>query len=483
MLGFTQPTIDFDKTGNLNELIEIFDGASSDRRDFLKVYNRIEGKLYSEGNLLVDQDLAALTFIAYRLPLGNADDPNNNTPDATIDSQAPYTGMSLSFLQGSGFTTWADSTVYPAGAVVLDPIRQSGGSSNGTWWFTPGGGTSSGTGTADDTGVTDWESFAGERQIGDEWFAYNRIIAGNAGTDIEVHEWAKRQLRLTTNINADSLGSPNQDGFGNVNGEVARLLTQIVGGMSTFPGVFIDNFDPSSRATATFNDITVDGGGLDVESVPVTTTSRQFPFSSAGNIVFSQNGVDETNADTFFDMYFAYTFRDTNTDYSITGASGNSATFNSGTLDLTTRFANSDFCQISGFANGANNGVFQVSAVVAGSMTITKVRETAATLVDEGAGPTVNLDDDPFNTDDAIIVNDDTGTPITGQITQINEPFTFAYDTNVQGGRSAGTDAPIVIVASVLNDAKWGEAQFTITRAVGLSFPVNLLDESVYNNP
>ena len=481
--GFTESVINFDKTGNLNEMIEIFDGSVTDTRDFLKVYNRIQGKLYAEGNLLVDQDLAALTFVAYRIPLGNGNDPNILESDANIDSQAPYTGMDINWIEGSGFTTYADSTIYPAGAVVLDANVQSGGSSNGTWWFTPAGGTSSGANTGVDVGVTDWESFAGEVQIGDEWFAFNRIIRGNAGTDVEVHEYAQRQLRQTGNINDALVGGANQNAFGDVHGDVAPRMTRFEGGIKTFPGLYIENLDPSSRATAEFFDITVDSGGLDSESLPLVSTGRIFPFSSAGNLVFSANAVAETNVDTFYDMYFDYTRRDTATDFAVDTPVGNAANFTSGTLDLTTVYANGDYCAISGFTEVTLAGIFQVSAVLAGSMTITKVREPGVTLVAEVAGNSVNLDDDPFDTDDAVIVQDDTATDISGQITQINEPFTFAFDTNVQGGRTAGQPAPVTVVAQGLNDSKWVEANFTIQRQTGLSFPVNLGDEFVYNNP
>jgi hypothetical protein len=372
-----------------------------------------------------------------------------------------------------------------AGEVVRDTILQANGSTLGTWWFTVAGGTTSGTGTADDVGVTDWEAYTGERQIGLEWYAFNRIIDGAAGTDIQCHEWAQRQLRRVTDINNDLIGTPNQDAFGAVNGDMAIRLTRFEGGIKTFPGVFIDDIDPSSRATAEFFDVTVNGGGLDLFSVPLTSTGRTFPFSSAGLLVFSQNAVDETNVDTFFDMYFDHTSRDTNTDYTLTAPSTNTAVFNSPTLDLTTRFTNGDYCQISGFATGdpiLSNGIFQVSSVAAASMTITKTREPGAVLVTEVTGQTVNLDADPFDTPDAVIVQDDTDTNITGTITQVNEPFTFAYDTNVQGGRIT-EDALVHVVAQGLNDSKWVEAIFTITRATGLSFPVNLGDESVYNNP
>ena len=483
VFGFTEAVNAFDKNGNLNELIEIFDGSVNDFRDFLKVFNRQQGRIYSEGNLLDDQGLSALTFVAYRMPLGSASDPNVIQSDVFIDGNTPYTGMTVNYLIGSGFTTWADTTVYPAGAVVLDAILQSNGSLNGTWWFTPLGGTSSGTGTADDVGVTDWESYTGEVQIGLEWFAFNRIIDGNNGTDIQVHEFSQRELRRTTTINDDGIGAPNQNGFGVVNGDVAIRLTQFAGGIKTFGGTYILNLDPSSRATAEFFDITADSGGLDLFSAPVVTTGRTFPFSSAGNIVYTQNAVDETNVDTYGDMYFDHTFEQTETDVAMTAVSANTGTLTSTLIDLS-RFALGDYLQLSGFVNAENNGIFRATgAGVAGSVDIEKPRELTTVLVVEIAGPSVRVDDDPFDTDDAVLVNDDTATPITHQITQTNEPFTFAYDENVQGGRTAATDALIHIAASGLNDSKNVVASFTITRAVGLSFPVNLLDEAVYNNP
>lgn len=483
VLGFTEAVNAFDKNGNLNELIEIFDGGVNDYRDFLKVYNRQQGRIYSEGNLLDDQGLSALTFVAYRMPLGSSVDPNVLQTDVFIDGNTPYTGMSINYLQGSGFTTFADATVYAAGAVVLDAGVQSNGSSNGTWWFTPGGGTSSGANTGADVGITDWESYTGEVQIGLEWFAFNRIVDGNSGTDIQVHEFCQRELRRTTTINDDGIGTPNQDGYGTVNGDVAIRLTQFAGGIKTFGGTYITNLDASSRATAEFFDITVDSGGLDTFDSPVVTTGRTFPFSSAGNLVFSQNAVTETNADTYFDMYFDYTLRQTETDVAMTAPTGNTATLTSTLVDLSI-FASGDYMALSGFANPENNGIFRATgAGTANSVAIEKPRETGTTLVAETAGPTVNVDDDPFDTDDAVIVNDDTGTPITGQITQVNEPFTFAYDTNVQGNRDSAVDAPVTIAASGLEDSKNVVASFTIPRQTGLSFPVNLLDESVYNNP
>lgn len=487
-LPWTDVTTNFDKTGELNENILIYDGVV-DYRDFLKVALRVQGKTHGYGNLVVDQELPSITYQAYRIPLTNTADPNITASDATIDTTSPYTETRLSFLLGSGFTTWTNTTVYPAGAVVLDPIRQALGSSNGTWWFTPLGGTSSGTGTADDTGVTDWESYTGEEQIGTEWYAFNRIIDLTAGTAtrFEIYEWHQRQLRKATDINADAIGAPNQNGFngGVVNGLNAMDLGDFIGAtLRTRPGVLTRDFDPNDTNAIELSDITVDGGGLDQDSVPLTSTVRTFPFVSAGSIVFNQQLVDEPDIDTLFIMFFDRTTRDTGTDIAVTAASADTATLTSTTTDFTVNFANTEYVRISGFTtNAVNNGMFQVNGVVAAnSMPVRKVN--GETLINETAGDTVNLDNDPYDSPDAIIVNDNGGSPITGQITQANQPFDFDYDNNAQGGRTPATDASVIITAQGLQSAQWiGAGPFVITRAVGLSFPVNAAVDRVYLNP
>jgi hypothetical protein len=75
-----------------------------------------------------------------------------------------------------------------------------------------------------------------------------------------------------------------------------------------------------------------------------------------------------------------------------------------------------------------------------------------------------------YGTSTAITVNDEDGIPIQGTITGSSLPFTFDYDGNTQGGRTAGTDAQIVIVAGNKGYAKPVVVQGTITRAKGISF-------------
>lgn len=480
--SFVASTTNFDKTGELNEPILIYTG-SLDYRDFLKVALRVQGKTYSEGNLLVDQALSSLTYQAYRLPLANAVDINISETDNTIDTTTPYTNIRLSFLKGTGFATWTSGTVVAASTVVKDINRQVSGSVSGTWWFTPAGGTTTGSGTATDT-VT-WQFYSGSEQIGTEWYAFNRVLhtTSSTATAAQFYNWAQRSLRKTGSINDDLIGSPNQNGFGPVNGNVARLLLDYVGTqLVTKPGVLIRNFDANDTNSITMNDITLDGGGLDSEYVPITSTPRNFPFVAAGSIVFSTNLVDEPNADTLYKMFFQYTRRSSGTDLSMSGSSGSYGYISSSATNLSTNFAADDYVQISGFVSSSNNGLFQVTGSV--TSTVMRVRKVNAQFVaNEPAGATVNLDADPYDSPDAIIVNDNNDNPITGQISAASISFDFDYDGNSQGGRTPGTNAPVAIIAQGKAGAQWVDGLFTISRTTGLSFPLNAATERVYSNP
>lgn len=88
-----------------------------------------------------------------------------------------------------------------------------------------------------------------------------------------------------------------------------------------------------------------------------------------------------------------------------------------------------------------------------------------------------------YDTVNAIIVNDNSGNPITGSVTTSEIAFTYDYDNNIQrGAASAGTDAPVSLVAIGLSGSQWAVGSFTITRATGQRFPLNAAKERVYKN-
>jgi len=89
-----------------------------------------------------------------------------------------------------------------------------------------------------------------------------------------------------------------------------------------------------------------------------------------------------------------------------------------------------------------------------------------------------------FGDSDAIVVNDASGTPIQGTLGGLaSKSFTFDYDGNVQGGRTAGTDANIVLVALGKSSATYVKITGTIVRSTTNTFQLNASLDNNYSNP
>jgi hypothetical protein len=92
-----------------------------------------------------------------------------------------------------------------------------------------------------------------------------------------------------------------------------------------------------------------------------------------------------------------------------------------------------------------------------------------------------------FGDSDAIIVQNALDVDIAGNVpagaTGSSVSFTFDYDGNVQGGRTAGTDAPITVVAIGLNRAQYVKATGTIGRSNANSVTLTAALERNYSNP
>jgi hypothetical protein len=377
----------FDKTGRLNEPIQIYDGGSNDYRSYLKAFLREQGKTFDQYNLLVAQGFTALTYIAYRLPLANAADIKILFTDTDISGGgaiAPFTTMTLQYYVGTRFETWDAAQTYVADDVVR--------SSLGRWYRCILGHTNQ-----EPPNVTYWEVYPGEKQIGTNYYAFNREIRCDAAAKADAEElyaFAQFKLRQTGNVNDD----PLIEGYGDVIGRIANPLCYFVGNtLHSSPGVWFHNFDPNitnDLVMWAIDQAAAGVGGVDSENLPKSSTSYTFPFVAAGTLVFNTDLVNDVDAEYW--MYFA----------------------------------------------------------------------------DAGG----NL----FDSANAILVNDNGGSPIQGLISTQNIAFDFDYTNNAQGGRTPDTDAAIFIVAMGLAGAEWVLGSFTITKATGLTFPVNAPTERNY---
>ena len=87
-----------------------------------------------------------------------------------------------------------------------------------------------------------------------------------------------------------------------------------------------------------------------------------------------------------------------------------------------------------------------------------------------------------FGTANALLVQDAYATAVSGGVSAASLPFSFAYDANTQGGRTAGTDAAVTVVAIGLTTGQYVAATGTLTRSTGQSISLTAALERNYSN-
>lgn len=296
-------------------------------------------------------------------------------------------------------------------------------------------------------------------------YSFNIIIDGNSATAEEIYEFVQWSLRQSFDIDA---------GTGSVRGDTAEELLEFIGDTlrtksTSSGGVFIDNFLAADTNRLEFTDN--------------TGTVRTFPFVAAGSIQFNDNLTGDP--DSKYWLFFTNTKELAGTDIGITLTSGFTGVIDtSGSVDFSV-FSNGDYVNVTGYSNAVNNGVHLITSIpTSASFSVSKVDEE--TLVTEAAGPSVVVGENPFGSPNAIIIEDQLGTPITGSVSDHSQGaigFDFDYDGNVQGGRTPATDAKFTAVAIGLNTGQYVITTGTIVRSTSnvINFVAAL--ERNYSNP
>lgn len=298
-------------------------------------------------------------------------------------------------------------------------------------------------------------------------FNFGIVIDGNNGTKQQIYEFVQWSLRQTSNIDADATGANKpgelQDALAEfVGSQLLTLEAANVDGGGT--GVAITNFDSNDTNDLTFTDS--------------TGASRNFPFVSAGTLNFNSNLVDDGSA--VYRMFFTYTEQTAVADLAISGSAGSTASIDSAGSNLPVLTQN-DYIEITGATNAENNGVWQVTDATPSAAQFDATKVDGATVVNETAFAG-SINENPFGSDGATLVDDNSGTDISGTVSGASVAFDFDYDGNTQQGRTAATNAAITIVAIGLNNAQYVLATGTITRATGLSFSLVSALERNYSN-
>jgi len=294
-------------------------------------------------------------------------------------------------------------------------------------------------------------------------YSFNIIIDGNSATAEEIYEYVQWSLRQSFDIDS---------GTGVVRGDTAEELLEFIGDTlrtksTAQGGVYIDNFNSADTNRVEFTDNT---GSV------VT-----FPFVAAGNIQFNDNLVND--ADAKYWIFFTNTREISATDIGITQSGGfTGSIYTAGAASFAALNLN-DYVNARGFTNTNNNGVYQITATPsATNIAVYKVDELDITT--EVAGNLITLGENPFGSPDAIIIEDKDSIPIAGSVSaQSTVSFDFDYDGNVQGGRTAATDAKFTAVALGLNTGQYVITTGTIVRSTSNVINYVAALERNYLNP
>ena len=421
---------DFTYAGPVNEAIQTFGDASNGNfdvtNDSLTVFIRTEGKTYDQATTADIGVTGQLNYIVYRFPLAEQTDLNITDSDAVIvANSAPgekYGDATITYFEA------------PQQSNVLYPGQ---------------------------------DLFGGPYNFGVVIDATSNTSSSLSTQDL--YTWVQYQLRQTSDIDASAnantqIGVLQDQLLTFVGTELQTLsVTNTDGGGS---GVAITSFDPNDTNSLTFTDNT-------------GTSGITFPFVAAGTIEFNQNLVADTGPARYF-AFFEYTIRTSVTDLVIGAPVGQAADFTSAGGNLPTLTVN-DYFRLGGASDANNNGIWQVVTYTSASaMNATRVDDKIPSAESSFIG---TIDQDPINSPDAIIVEDLSGTPITGNVVSSSVAFDFGYDANSQGGRTPGTDAPVVVRAIGLDNAQFVETTGTITEATGITFSLVSALERNYDNP
>lgn len=261
-------------SAEVNQAIQIYSASApvTDYRDFFKIYLREQGKTYGFYDLISEQNISALTYRKYALPLVNSTDLKITATDLEIDGNtdgtadvSPYDGMSI---------TW------------YAPSTQS-------------------------------------RTIGGTPYDFGIVVDGNSGTAEQIYEFVQWSLRQAVDIDAGpsaSRGDTSEELVVFI-GDTLRTLQTSLG-----EGVYIDNFLAADTNRLEFTD---DAGTIRtfpfVAAGNLIFNDNLYTDVSSSYFVFFTNDDDGDNVGNDFGTSGAIIINE-NDGSPITGSASGSAT-------------------------------------------------------------------------------------------------------------------------------------------------------------
>lgn len=482
-------------TGQVNQAVQIYkdddgdgnlaEGSDFDRRTVFNLFVREYGQLYGKSTL-ADIGVTQMASQAYRFPISTGTDLKISDTDA-------YVGLAV----GISSATWA-------GNVATFNTSASHTLTTGEWasisgvspapWNIRGAVT-----------VVDSDTFT-MSLTGDPGAYVSGGTVGSIYSLIGVRYFDQafsRDVDSTTDRNfgivVDLGGHSGVDGATTASGSV---LTSSEGGIATsnnpYAGGTLVILEGSNAGTYTISgnptstQVTITGTFSNTVSnqsfVIIPATAKQ-PPATAEQIYTKVQYLLRQNSD--IDL----------TDQSVTGKTADQIMYFVGDTLVSGRAASG---AVPTNPNGGGSGVFISGFITSDTNRLqfydnTDTQRTfpfVATLVinfgsnlqsDSSAKYFVyftSVPDGDFGTSSAIIVDDNAGSDMAGDVSAAaSVTKSFNYDGNVQGSRTAGTDAPITVVGIGLATGQYVRATATIGRSTSNSVSLVAPLERNYANP
>jgi len=295
-------------------------------------------------------------------------------------------------------------------------------------------------------------------------YNFGIIVDGNNGTNTQVYEFVQYSLRQATDIDADAdtaIGK-TMDGLMRFVGPTLEVGS-VDGGLS-FPsnpdgggsGVYIINLNSASaNDTVYFDNL---------------GTQRNAPLTVSVTLDFNQTLIDDTVAE--YTLFFDFTRTRNVTDLIVTAGTGADGTFDSTGANLSAlNVGAGQYVRVGGLtgADAAMNGIYQVTAETSTSQwSVTRYDSETITTTSSAAA---DIDEYPIDSPDNIIVKDNLAADVTG-LASADYSFSFDYSNNVQGGRTASTDADVQARAIGQQTAQYTQSTVQTISTSALTIPV-----------
>lgn len=302
-------------------------------------------------------------------------------------------------------------------------------------------------------------------------------IDANGGTAQEVYEFVQWSLRST-----------GGNGSGDIDNDGDTKIGRLMGDLLEFEGDTLVagkqlSANPDGGGTGVTIDNIAAADNNNLRLVDNTGARRQFPETIAITLDFNAALIDDTVAE--YVLFYDRTIRTNVTDFVISGASGPTANITSAGTNLpdNAELSVNDYIRVSGLTGGdaVANGIYQITTETTpgASWAVERYDGADATNV---TVTTADVDQNPVDSPDAIIVQDNTPVNIEG-LSSADVQVNYDFDGNTQGGRTVSTDTFVVARAIGLGGAQFIQSGVqTITSGTPLTIVLTASGELNYVN-